>query len=535
MTESRSASTYDKEESFSNSRQSRTKSYEGSESVSTSNDTATKSQNGSSGMHYSTGTHSRSYITGSDDGEGQKRVKIRPSYEIEDRSSVDESSEWSKDETASKDPNTNGEYLPSDKELDQFDRLVEKVRANDPSFKDIVLLKTSLIGNLYGSEELWNALVGNTFIKHLSIRGCNMTDEEAASLSIALMDNKSISHIWLGYNDITSEGVEYLIATLESNNSIVYLELDGNEDIDPGLEEEIRSILEPREEAYGSRPEIDAVDEVGQLMERVCNNDCTLTKLNLSSMGIGTRPDALTMFDALADNTYIQTMDLSNNEVDDDCVSSISMALIENKSITHLNLADNAISSEGAEYLIGTLNANETLREIKLSGNQIDNVITEEIHAMLNERQGAASSLMSSEMSLPVLLQRVIGNDQTLTQLELDNRPDDMKSQEIEAIIKALAENNFVTKLSLCNNDLDDNFVADLSMALVYDNTITHVFLRDNRITSEGCEYLLATLESNETIIFLDLSGNIIDENLMNEVDELLSPRQIRAGLPQIV
>ena len=66
-------------------------------------------------------------------------------------------------------------------------------------------------------------------------------------------------------------------------------------------------------------------------------------------MGIGTRSDALTMFDTLAGNSYIQSVDLSQNEVDDDCVSSISLALLDNKSVMYLNLADNAIYSEGAE------------------------------------------------------------------------------------------------------------------------------------------------------------------------------------------
>merc|ERR1712194_3152 len=461
----------------------------------------------------------------------------------------------------------------------------------------------------------------------------------------------------------------------ESNPTIVYLELDGNEDISPELEQEVISILKPRGDAFESEPETDdelesngsesEVDEVEQLMERVRNNDPTLTELNLSSMGIGTRSDALTMFDTLAGNSYIQSVDLSQNEVDDDCVSSISLALLDNKSVMYLNLADNAIYSEGAEYLINTLNGNETLQEINLSGNHVDNSVIDEIEVILNERQGSSSmesslkiivrslaandlnldgidlerssdtdamidalaknkvvtklsfnntyaddilvealslaltnnrtithislkdneitsegceyllgmlasnlsiisldlggnmvdedlmeaidaivsqrepqlgnSSTSNEMSLSVLLQRVIGNDRTLTQLELDNRPHDMMSHEIGAIIEGLSHNNFVTEISLCNNDLDDTFVASLSMALVYDETITHVLLSDNQITSDGCEYLLGTLDSNETIIYLDLSGNLIEEHLMNEIDEIMSQRQNRARLPQIV
>jgi len=117
-------------------------------------------------------------------------------------------------------------------------------------------------------------------------------------------------------------------------------------DVDPALEDEVRAILEPRESLYRSEPKI---DDVERLMERVRDDDPTLTELDLCSMNIGLREDALSMFDALSSNTHVKTVDLSMNELDDDCVSSLSLALLENKAIKHLNLANNAINSEGAE------------------------------------------------------------------------------------------------------------------------------------------------------------------------------------------
>jgi hypothetical protein len=60
------------------------------------------------------------------------------------------------------------------------------------------------------------------------------------------------------------------------------------------------------------------------------------------------------------------------------------------------------------------------------------------------------------------------------------------------AIIEGLSHTKFVTEVSLCNNDLDGTFVASPSMPLVYDQTITHVLLSENQITSDGCEYVSA-------------------------------------------
>jgi hypothetical protein len=85
------------------------------------------------------------------------------------------------------------------------------------------------------------------------------------------------------------------------------------------------------------------------LMERVKQNDPSLTTLDLSRMNIGLREDVLPMFDSLTNSKYIRKVDLSSNEMDDVFVSYISLALEDNRSVTHLNVANNAMQSDGAD------------------------------------------------------------------------------------------------------------------------------------------------------------------------------------------
>jgi hypothetical protein len=129
-----------------------------------------------------------------------------------------------------------------------------------------------------------------------------------------------------------------LIATLESNQTIVYLELTDNSGIDPALVDEVRSMLKARENTY-------FVD----LMERVKQNDPSLTTLDLSRMNIGLREDVLHMLDSLTNSIFVRKVDLSSSAMDDDCVSYISLALEDNTSVTNLNLSNNIIQSDGAE------------------------------------------------------------------------------------------------------------------------------------------------------------------------------------------
>jgi hypothetical protein len=252
--------------------------------------------------------------------------------------------------------------------LGQFDEIVERVLVNDSTLNEIILDGMKKIeGRHYNSEVLWNALVRNSFVTRLSLRCCNFNDEGAKSLFLALLGNTYITHIWLGENLITDEAVKCeknsfrivillllplhifltflitqyyvdLMATLESNQSIVSVELTGNSRIGPALFDEIRSKLKPRENGF-------LVD----VMERVKQNDPLLTTLCFSRMDIGSREDVLPMLDSLTASIYIRTLDLSWNEMDDDCVSYIALALEENTSVTYLNLANNSIHSDGAE------------------------------------------------------------------------------------------------------------------------------------------------------------------------------------------
>ena len=140
--------------------------------------------------------------------------------------------------------------------------------------------------------------------------------------------------------------------------------------------------------------------------------------------------------------------------------------------------------------LIGTLESNKTLVEINLSGNHIDADIVEEINAILDERRGGSIGTQSvGSSNLGATVRRLASNDPNLVELKLDGI-DLTQSPETDTLFDALASNTYVTSLSFDNTDMDDTMVAALSLALVDNVTITHVSLRDNQITSEGCEYV---------------------------------------------
>ena len=425
--------------------------------------------------------------------------------------------------------------------------IVKRVAANDPTLKIIALDNREIIGYRDDGERLWSALVNNQYVECLSLRNSNITDAQISSLSMALMDNRSVSRLWLENNIISSDGAEYLVSALESNGRINEVRLGGNPDIDEKLLDDIESILGGA--SVGTNDE----DNLGFVVEQIFNNDPSLRELNLSEMFIGSRCDAL--FDALSGNTYVKALDLSSNEIDDDCVSSLSFALMENSSIQHISLSNNLISNEGIECkytlcfhyslliivlnsnnllldLRGLLETNTTIRSIDLDGNDIDDSIMKDLDDILKKRQVRSSSSMASslgtESPLAGIVQSLRENDPNLVELCLDNL-DLTDCPEAEAMIDALAGNTTVMKLSLVNTCFDDSLAAPLSLSLVENNTLTHILLRDNLMTDEGCDYFLGTLDSNTTLVHLDLEGNYIDEKLLDEIDAILSERTLPA------
>jgi len=103
-------------------------------------------------------------------------------------------------------------------------------------------------------------------------------------------------------------------------------------------------------------------------------------------MGIG-QEDNDAIMDALAGNAYLRKVDLSDNMIDDDGVSALSLALADNTSITHMCLAENRITSIGAEYLLCALDTNDTIVDVDLAGNSIDAGVMDELNHALKQRR----------------------------------------------------------------------------------------------------------------------------------------------------
>jgi len=112
-----------------------------------------------------------------------------------------------------------------------------------------------------------------------------------------------------------------------------------------------------------------------QLLSALSANDESITALNLNSYLIANddspippTPDAaISIANALLNNTYVTKVYMSNANVNTEAAKVIAELLSVNKTITELNLETNSIAGDGILAIMESLKNNSTLTELKLT------------------------------------------------------------------------------------------------------------------------------------------------------------------------
>ncbi len=109
-----------------------------------------------------------------------------------------------------------------------------------------------------------------------------------------------------------------------------------------------------------------------ELLQRIRDNDPTLTDLNLTGNEIGST-GATAIATALENNITLKSLDLGWNEIGNEGATAIAIALENNTTLRGLYLWYNQIGNEGATAMATALKNNTTLTDLNLGANQIGN------------------------------------------------------------------------------------------------------------------------------------------------------------------
>lgn len=191
-------------------------------------------------------------------------------------------------------------------------------------------------------------------------------------------------------------------------------------------------------------------------------------------------------------DTSLTTLELDNNEIDDEGAEDLGLALANNMTLTTLDLGANNIGPKGAKNLVLALANNTTLTTLSLMMNQIGD---EE----------------ATDLSL------VLANNTTFTSLNLGGNK--INNTGAKALGLVLTNNKYLTYLNLSGNLIGDEGAEDLGLALANNTTLTTLNLWNNQIGPQGAKSLVSALANNTTLTTLDLAPIKID--LLPAVEEL--------------
>ena len=209
---------------------------------------------------------------------------------------------------------------------------------------------------------------------------------------------------------------------------------------------------------------LDINDIVIDLAEALRYNT-TIVELHLDSCGL-VLEHAIEFSRALRNMSALKWINLNSNRIGDEGLGSIVKSLENNSNInvSNISVSDNNIGGKGVQYV--------------------------------------ANFLLQYEM-YSLILKNLIGEEGT----------DHYKGY----------LNNSLKTFDISSNNIGDEGAIIFAKALAYNPPLENLYLHDTKITSVGIKTITTSLMNNQTLCYLDLSGNEIRGEAVRLFTELLA------------
>ncbi|XP_035252230.1 tropomodulin-3-like [Anguilla anguilla] len=128
---------------------------------------------------------------------------------------------------------------------------------------------------------------------------------------------------------------------------------------------------------------------VEETLQRIKTNDATLVEVNLNNIKNIPIPTLKDFAKAMEKNTHVKKFSLAASRSNDPIAMAFADMLRENRTLRSLNLESNFITSAGIQALVAALRDNDTLTEIKIDNQrqQLGTTVEMEIAKMLEENR----------------------------------------------------------------------------------------------------------------------------------------------------
>ncbi len=232
-------------------------------------------------------------------------------------------------------------------------------------------------------------------------------------------------------------------------------------------------------------------------------------------------PGAAALAKALQESESLEELDLSRNEIGVQGIQSLADALPKISCLVKLELAETNLGDDGLAVLVRGLQQNRSVTWLGLRGNHIGPngalALSNEIllghphHQLSPSSSNTIKSLNLRQNQLGdqgvLCLMNALKSNHTISELDLTcNQVGPLGAQAIAEVLTL--PNTSLKLLFLGENQLGDDGMETISMALKENTSVTYLDLQTNNISFIGAEALDETFRLNRTLTHVILDGN---------------------------
>ncbi|KAM9222458.1 leucine-rich repeat-containing protein 45 [Leptosomus discolor] len=227
----------------------------------------------------------------------------------------------------------------------------------------------------------------------LDLAAQSLSLETCGALGRLLPGAAPFAEVALGDCSLSEEGVKLLLHGLCSNTTVKSLDLKGNN---------LRTV---------------GAEALGKLLRQ----NKSIRSLILEWNSLGVWEEGFSFFcQGLGANSFLQRLDLRNNQINHQGAGELAVALKQNASLQELDLRWNNIGLLGGRALLNCLHSNKTLKKLELAGNNVPSDILKAVEQAMDHNQDRQTILSESQNRTYILGKEVLSLKDEKTKQFLD-------------------------------------------------------------------------------------------------------------------
>jgi Ran GTPase-activating protein (RanGAP) involved in mRNA processing and transport len=357
----------------------------------------------------------------------------------------------------------------------------------------------------------------------------HLKDEGALSLMRSLKSSLCISHLDLSSNDISERGMESCLKELVFNESISSLDLASKGQIHRnrlgthGCKSLSLLLKQSKILAILNLSSTGVTSEGLDFLISGLDQNTYLTSLDFSGNSLGAK--GVEKLSKVLSTTEVKYLNLSFNKLGDEGADYVSVFLSfgfgQYCPVTRLALCENSISSKGASFLFKSLKNNSILESLDLSKNNLSKGLSHEFLEFLYENASLKRLVLSSCL---LHRQSLAGISEGLSRNfgleELDFSNNFIQDSGCEDIAVGLNKNQVLKSLILTNNKIRSKGAITLIKSINHHKTLETLSLKQNLIQDDFGRVLNEIIRKKNTLLAVDLDFNPISVKVYREIKE---------------